>query len=216
MLHAAVALVVLVSLVVQLALLLFGGTDTNTGDSLAGVPLSRRLGDFVSYFTIQSNLFVLAISLTLALDPERDGPVWRVLRLDALLGISITGLVYWALLAPLVDLSGWGLVAGLGFHLVSPVGTVVVWFLVGPRPRITWSTVAWAFAWPVAWVVYTFVRGAVIGWYPYPFLDVTEVGYATALLAVGGVLVLGVLLLLLFRWLDGRLRPAPRGRGGSR
>ena len=56
----------------------------------------------------------------------------------------------------------------------------------------------------------TFVRGAVTGWYPYPFLDVTEVGYPTALLAVAGVLVLGVVLLLLFRWLDRRLGPAPR------
>ena len=210
MLHAAVALVVVVSLVVQLSLLLFGGTDANTGDSLAGVSIGKRLADLFSYFTIQSNLFVLVASVALALDPARDGRVWRVVRLDALLGISITGLVYWTLLAPLVDLSGWGLVAGMGFHLVSPLATVVVWLLVGPRPRIAWSTFGWAFAWPLAWVAYTFVRGAVTGWYPYPFLDVSEVGYGPALLAVGGVLVLGVLLLLLFRWLDRRLAPAPR------
>lgn len=204
------ALVVVVSLVVQLSLLLFGGTDANTGDSLAGVSVGKRLADLFSYFTIQSNLFVLAASLTLALAPARDGRVWRVVRLDALLGISITGIVYWTLLAPLVDLSGWGLVAGLGFHLVSPLATVVVWLLVGPRPRIAWSTVGWAFAWPLAWVAYIFVRGAVTGWYPYPFLDVSEVGYGPALLAVGGVLLLGVLLLLLFRRLDRRLAPTPR------
>ena len=68
----------------------------------------------------------------------------------------------------------------------------------------------WAFAWPLAWVAYTFVRGAVTGWYPYPFLDVSEVGYGPALLAVGGVLVLGVLILLLLRRLDRRLAPTPR------
>jgi hypothetical protein len=197
---------------VQLALLLLGGTDTNTGDSLSGVPVSKRLADLLSYFTIQSNLFVLGTSLSLALHPRRGGRVWRVLRLDALLGISITGIVYWALLAPLVDLRGWGLVAGLGFHLVAPVATVGVWLLLGPRPRVTWATVVWAFVWPVGWVVGTLVRGAVTGWYPYPFLDVTQVGYGRALVAVAGVLVLGVLLAALFRWLDRHLRPVPQER----
>jgi hypothetical protein len=210
LLHALLALVILVALVVQLVLLFFGGTDTNTGDSLADVPVAVRLAQFISYFTIQSNLFVLGTSIALALDPRRDGPVFRVLRLDALLGISITGIVYWTLLAPLVTLSGWGYVSGLGFHLASPLLAVVFWLVVGPRPRITWSTLGWAFVWPIAWLVFTFVRGAVTGWYPYPFLDVTEVGYGAALIAVSGVLVLGVLLLLLFRWLDRKLAPAPR------
>ena len=209
-LHALVALVILVALVVQLALLFFSGTDTNTGESLDEVPVAVRLARFVSYFTIQSNLFVLGTSIALALDPRRDGPVFRVLRLDALLGISITGIVYWTLLAPLVKLSGWGFVAGMGFHLVSPLAAVVFWVLVGPRPRITWSTLGWAFVWPIAWIAFTFLRGAITGWYPYPFLDASEIGWGPALLATTGVLVLGVLLLLLFRWLDRRLPAAPR------
>ena len=24
---------------------------------------------------------------------------------------------------------------------------------------------------PIVWVVYTMIRGAIVGWYPYPFLD---------------------------------------------
>jgi hypothetical protein len=204
--HALVALVVVVSLVVQLVLLLSGGTDANTGDPQAEVPVGTRLVRLFSYFTIQSNLLVLAASVTLALDPRRDGRVWRVLRLDALLGITITGFVYWTLLAPVVDLHGAALASGLGFHLVSPVGALVVWGCFGPRPRVRWNTVAWAFAWPVAWVAYTFVRGALTGWYPYPFLDVAAVGYARALVATAVVLVLGLLVALVLKRFD-RRRP---------
>lgn len=171
--------------------------------------MATRLIRLFSYFTIQSNLFVLGAAVTLALDPSRDGPAWRVLRLDALLGITVTGLVYWTLLAPVVDLHGTALAAGLGFHLVAPVGTLVAWALVGPRPRVTWSTVRWAFLWPLAWIGWTFGHGALTGWYPYPFLDVTAIGYARALLGVAVVLVLGVALLLLFRWLDRRLPDVP-------
>jgi hypothetical protein len=48
-----------------------------------------RLGRLVSYFTIESNLLVLAAAVSLVLAPGRDGRLWRVLRLDALLGVVI-------------------------------------------------------------------------------------------------------------------------------
>jgi len=198
------------SLVVQLVLLFTGSTDVNTGDSQVDIPVGTRLVRLFSYFTIQSNLLVLATSVTLVLSSHRDGRVWRVLRLDALLGITVTGLVYWALLAPTVHLQGAGLLTGLGFHLVSPVLTLVVWLLFGPRPRVSWSTVGWAFVWPVAWIAYTFAHGAVTGWYPYAFLDVNVLGYPPALLSTAVVLLVGAALLLLFRWLDRRLPARPR------
>ena len=195
----------LVSLVVQLVLLLTSGTDANTGDPQADVPVATRLVRLFSYFTIQSNLLVLAASVTLALDPHRDGRVWRALRLDALLGITITGLVYWTLLTRTVDLEGAALVSSLGFHLVSPLGTLVVWLLAGPRPRVDRSTARWAFAWPLVWVAGTFVRGVATGWYPYPFIDAAALGYGPPLVATAAVLVLGVLVVLLLRRLDRRL-----------
>lgn len=192
-----------------MALLLTSGTDANTGDSQVEVPVTTRLVRLASYFTIQSNLLVLATSLTLALTPQRDGPVWRVLRLDALLGITVTGLVYWTLLAPTVQLRGAALATGLALHLVAPVGTLVVWWVFGPRPRITARTVAWGFVWPVAWIGGTLLHGALTGWYPYPFLDVTVVGYPRALAATAVVLALGLLVALVLRWVDRRRRPSP-------
>ena len=200
------ALVVVASLVVQLALLLGGGTDAHTGADQSSVPVATRLVRLFSHFTIQSNLFVLAASVSLAVAPQRDGRVWRVLRLDALLGITVTGLVYWTLLAPVVDLRGAALVAGLGFHLVSPLATLAVWLRFGPRPRIAWSTVRWAFLWPLAWVVFTYAHGALTGWYPYPFVDAAALGYPRTLVAVAGVLVLGVGVALVLRRLDRRQR----------
>ena len=44
---------------------------------------------------------------------------------------------------------------------------------------------------PLAWLAFTLVRGALIGWYPYPFVDVTTLGY-------GAVAVNSVLITLLF------------------
>ena len=206
--HAVLAIVVTASFVGQLYLLAHGETDLSaSGDQ--GVSVAVRLGRLVSYFTIESNLLVLVAAISLVLNPDRDGRLWRVLRLDALLGIVITGLVFGLILADLVHPTGLGAWVNAGFHYFSPWWTLAGWLLFGPRPRIGWSTVAWAFAWPIAWVGYTFIHGAVTGWYPYPFLDAHTHGYAIAVRNTGVVLVLGIVIALVFKALDGRL-PAIR------
>jgi len=69
-----------------------------------------RLYRFVAYFTIESNLLVAIASVSLAIDPVRDGTTWRVVRLAGIVGIAITAVVHFFLLRPLLDLEGWGAV----------------------------------------------------------------------------------------------------------
>ncbi|MDQ7876893.1 Pr6Pr family membrane protein [Microbacterium sp. QXD-8] len=202
--YLAIAVVVVFSLVIQLVLIFTGGQDANSGTNATG-PTGTRLVRLFSFFTIQSNLFVLGTSIALALDVLRDGRLWRVLRFDALLGIIITGLVYETILAPLVHLEGWALVATIGFHYISPWATLIGWLLFGPRPRATWATTALAFVWPLLWIVYTFVHGAVTGWYPYPFLDVDTIGFADSVRNSAIVLAIGVVIAVILTVLDHRL-----------
>ena len=79
---------------------------------------------------------------------------------------------------------------------------------VWPRPRIGWSTVALSLIWPAVWLAYTFVHGALSGWYPYPFLNVAKIGYPAALANTVAVLGGAGVLVLLFKGLD-RWVPAP-------
>jgi hypothetical protein len=209
----AIAVVVAIALVIQVVLIFVGGQDANSGANATG-PIGTRLVRLFSFFTIQSNIFVLGTSIALALNVFRDGRVWRVLRFDALLGIIITGLVYDAVLAPLVHPTGWALAATIGFHYIAPWATLIGWLLFGPRPRIGWAAMALGFIWPILWIVYTFVHGAVTGWYPYPFLDVTTIGFADSVrnsavvLAIG--IVLAVVLTLLDRYVPSLVRGADR------
>ena len=205
------ALVVVAATLTQVVLLLGGGNDANSGRATASTATS--LVRFVSYFTVQSNLLVLVAAVSLAFAPSRDGALWRVLRLDALLGITVTGLVFGTVLAPMLHHEGIDWWINAGFHYVSPSMAFLGWALFGPRPRIDRRTLAWAFVWPVGWIVCTLVRGAIVDWYPYPFLDVGEIGYPAALRNTGFVVVLAVALLGLFRWLDRRL-PTVTPAGG--
>ncbi|HLT60134.1 MAG TPA: Pr6Pr family membrane protein [Microlunatus sp.] len=206
--HGVVAVVVLAALVLQLVLLFVGGEDANSGQDTGAVGLGTRLWRFFSYFTVESNLWVLVAAALLVVDPLRDGRVWRVVRLNSLLGILITGVVYAVVLAPIVQVEGWGLVATTGLHYIAPPAAVLGWLVFGPRPRLTWATVAAAFVWPVLWLGYIFTQGAVTGWYPYPFLDAGLLGFPTALRNALLVLVVGIGCAVGFKLLDARL-PAP-------
>lgn len=213
--RAVIVAVIAASLVIQLVLIFSGGADANSGET--GESVGTRLWRLVSFFTIESNLIVLAALTILVLAPTYDGRFWRILHLDALLGIVITGLVFAIVLAPQVHLTGWALVATIGFHYISPWATLIGWLVFGPRPRMTWRTVALAFVWPVLWLVYIFVQGSFTDWYPYPFLDVTELGLGVAVRNASFVVVLGIALAAGFKALDGRL-PSRSGSaaGGGR
>jgi len=193
-----------VCFVVQLVLIVIGGQDANSGEG-EEAGLATRLVRFFSYFTIQSNLLIMVASATLMMRPLRDGRVWRVLRLDALLGIVITGLVFDLILAKDVQLTGLAYALTVGFHSISPWWALFGWLLFGPRPRIDWRTFGLAFLWPVLWIAYTFAHGAVSGWYPYPFLDVGKVGVPEALRNTGLVVLVALVLALIFKALDRQL-----------
>lgn len=208
-----IAVVVAIALIIQLILTSAGGQDANTGLSTADLPVVTRFVRLFSFFTIQSNILVLATSIALFLNIRRDGRVWRVVRFDALLGIIITGLVFETILAPIAFsyMKGWAVVATIGFHYISPWATLIGWLIFGPRPRTTWVTTLWAFVWPLAWLVYTFVHGAISGWYPYPFLDVATIGFADSVRNSAVVLLIGVVIAIAITLLDHHLPSLVRG-----
>ena len=119
--------------------------------------------------TTQANLLVVATSLSLAFMADRDGPCWRVARLNALTGITITALVHWFLLHPLDDFRGLLWASDTLIHIIVPVLVVLGWLVFGPR-RISVRVVVLGLVWPVLWLLFTLVVGRITGWYPYFFL----------------------------------------------
>ncbi|WP_231917699.1 Pr6Pr family membrane protein [Microbacterium pygmaeum] len=203
--YGSIAVVVGIALIIQLVLVFTGGQDVNSFQPTNDQSLGERLINLFSYFTIQSNLFVLGTSAALALSIHRDGRLWRVLRLDAMLGIIITGLVYDFVLAQLVHPTGWALAATIGFHYISPWATLLGWLIFGPRPRMGWPVLAFAFIWPIAWLVLTFVRGGLTGWWPYPFLDVNLIGLGDSVRNSAVILLIAVGIAALLVILDKRM-----------
>ncbi|MCW2542409.1 MAG: hypothetical protein JWN95_4134 [Frankiales bacterium] len=207
--HATIAVLVVLSFLVQLWIA-YRASATPRGHAagtLAGTSLGGRILRVLSFFTIQSNILSAVVSAQLARDPQRDGPAWRALRSTTLLGITVTGVVYGTVLAKVHEPSGWQQVfTNTVFHYIVPIMMVLGWLLFGPRRRICPATIGWSLLWPLAWLVYTLIRGASTDWYPYPFLDVITHGYARVSINSVGVLVVFFLVTTVF-WLGDRALP---------
>jgi hypothetical protein len=216
--HGVTAICVAAALVIQLSIT-FGVSSLPPGHAvgtLAGTQLLGRLLRVASFFTIQSNVLAGIVALQLAMRPGRDGAGWRVLRLMALLGITVTGIVYSAVLAATHDPHGWQeITSNALLHYVVPILTVLGWALFGPRPRMGLRTGLLAMIWPVLWLGYTLVHGALSSWYPYPFVDVAEHGYGLVLLYCLGVTALFAVLATIYAVLDRVLPSAPGGVGST-
>ncbi|NMH93336.1 Pr6Pr family membrane protein [Pseudonocardia bannensis] len=172
------AVVVALGLVVQVVVAAAGGRFDTAVD---------RITNLLAHFTILSNLLLGATSLRLALDPARPATGLRILRLDAVLGIAVTGIVYHLVLAPLSQSAGVAWFADQLLHTAAPLLGVVGWLLFGPRGLVTPAVVAWSTLYPLLWLAVTMARGAVVDWYPYPFMDVAALGYARV--ALNGIVV---------------------------
>jgi len=167
----------------------------------------ERVFNVFAYFTIQSNLLLGGTALVLALQPGRRGGVlFNTLRLNGVLCIAVTGIVAHAVLAGLVDLHGWAAVADFLVHTAAPIVGVLGWLLFGPRGLVDWRVVGWSIVFPLLWLVFTLVRGAFVGFYPYPFVNVDEHGYGRVLLNCLLVAVLFLALAAGATTLDRRLR----------
>ena len=164
-------------------------------------------GNFFAYLTIQSNIVFVVITVLaglLALRLDAD-PQWLATARATVLTCTVTaGLVY----ALIVQQSGergfpisvpWSDVL---LHFVLPVVALADWVIAPGRGRAQWRAIALAVTFTLGWGGVTLVRGAVVGWYPYFFLDPDQLnsvgecflfsGIAVGVFVAVGALVVGL------------------------
>lgn len=146
-------------------------------DSSATAPNGTGLDNYFSYFTILSNCAataVLAVGGVAVLLGRRGVPAW--LRGAVAAYMTITGVIYLVVLQ--ADAEG-QLLPWIDdvLHRLLPAFVFVDWLAVPPRRRVDYGVVPYWLVFPVAFLVYSLVRGPVVQWYPYPFLDPRVDGY---------------------------------------
>jgi hypothetical protein len=124
---------------------------------------------YTGYFTILTNALCAAVATAVALG-ARASPALQALRRPAFItaaavSILLVGVIYHLLLRAIHHPVGLEYACNIALHYLVPPLFVAFWWL----------------AFPAAYAVYVLARGEIAGVYPYPFFDVTKLGYSDVL-----------------------------------
>jgi hypothetical protein len=158
------------------------------------------------FFSIQTSIAsigVLVATGIIGLQTRTDSPSLGVLRAMIVTYAVLTGVIYNLLLRDFVDRTlpstapDWPLEM---VHVWVPIYLIGEWLLNPHRARLSWWAAPIILIYPALWFSASLVRGALTGWYPYEFLDPTQAGGWTQILATIApisALALGVCALLI-------------------
>lgn len=148
--------------------------------------------NFFAYLTNQSNVaFVVLLTIAgiIALRTARD-PRWLTVTLALVLSWTITAGLVFAILVWQAGLRGiridvpW---SDQVLHFYLPALTVAAWALAPGHRAVPWRVIPATLAYPLLWGAFTMIRGPIIGWYPYYFLDPRQVSGPPEFLISSGI-----------------------------
>ncbi|MGK9148157.1 Pr6Pr family membrane protein [Plantibacter flavus] len=130
--------------------------------------------NFFCYFTNLSNLMISAVFIISAVrlivgrtDPS-DSDV--AIRGGAVVYIVFVGVVFNTILAD-GDVGAVIPWVNTVVHIIVPIAGLADWIIWAPRRRLPFSVTLWWMIWPVVYSLFSLIRGAIDGFYPYPFYN---------------------------------------------
>lgn len=180
-----------------------------------GRDIAHGIWMYFAFFTILTNLLAALVLTAPLLAPQsRAG---RFCAHSGTIGgvavnIVLVGIAYNLLLRGLWHPRGLQLVGDVLLHDAMPLVFLgYSWLSAGIAAATFAARALWA-AWPVVYFGYAMLRGALSGFYPYPFLNVAHLGYervlVNAIAILAGYFVIAALLAMFER-----MRPHKRATG---
>jgi hypothetical protein len=142
----------------------------------------ERLGSYLTNLTAFA--VALSFSCVAALGRSLPGRFFRQppVVTAVVVYIVFVGLAYNLLLRHLWTPSGYRAVLNECLHTVLPVLSVIYWVLFVPRFHLSLRQCLLWLVYPLSYLCITLWRGSTSDFYPYPFIDVGELGYPHVLL----------------------------------
>lgn len=146
---------------------------------------------FFSYFTIDTNILVaLCFTFIFLGNGSRLGKLFtKATTITALtVYITIVGIVYNTILRLTWDPQGLQRIVDELLHSVIPIYFILFWVIFTSTEGLKYKQ---AFSWliyPLVYIFYAVVHGAITKFYPYLFVDVTRHGYSKVMFNAGMIL----------------------------
>ncbi len=112
--------------------------------------------------------------------------------------ITFVWIAYNLLLRHLWNPEGLQLLVDELLHTFIPLLSILYWLIFVPKPGLQWKSILPWMIYPIVYILCVTARGAFSGFYPYPFIDVSALGYFKVLRNDIGLIGSFLLLSLLF------------------
>ena len=169
--------------------------------------------NFFSYFTNLSNIFasvIFVLGAVYLLQRREPTPRDDLIRGASVVAMALVGIVFSALLrdTDLGTLAPW---VNTVVHFIMPIAVVADWLYQPPKSRLNVRQLGYWLIYPLLYLAYTLIRGAIVGFYPYPFLNPnpgahTAGSYGAVALYCIAIFVAFLLVGALLMWLGNTLR----------
>ncbi len=162
---------------------------------------------YFSYFTILTNLLVAVCCTCIAINPEKGWGSFfsKVQTLTAItVYILVVGIVYNIILRFLWQPKGLQKLVDELLHSAIPALFLLYWLLFVNKQTMQWKQVFPWLAYPLVYLLFILIRGSFSGFYPYPFVNVGDLGMNKVLLNSIAITILfivtGLLLIAAGKW----------------
>lgn len=169
--------------------------------------------NFFSYFTNLSNILISVVFIVTAVRLIRGhGAPTQLdtgIRGGAVVYIAFVGIVFNTLLrdVELGSLYPW---VNTVTHFAMPIAGLLDWILWPPKNRLPFTVTLWWMIFPALYTIYSLVRGAVTGFYPYPFFNPDAIGGYGSVALYCAVMLVGFFVLAVAVWAIGNARGGHR------
>ncbi|MBI1781782.1 MAG: Pr6Pr family membrane protein [Sphingobacteriales bacterium] len=156
---------------------------------------------FFSYFTILTNTLVAVYFTVIWQEPSSNNAKFFLKPQTGTaiaVYITVVGLVYNIILRSTWNPEGLQKMVDELLHSVCPAFFIVYWILAVPKQPLQWKNIFSWLIYPLIYFIYSLLRGAIVDWYPYPFIDVKTIDYTQTFINSGFVLLTFLVLSLLF------------------
>ena len=112
--------------------------------------------------------------------------------------ITMVGLVYQIILRQIWKPTGTQMIVNELLHSIIPLLVIVFWYLYEEKSPITYKKILQWLIYPIIYLIYILRRGYFSNFYPYPFVDVGNLGLSKVLINSAGLIVLFIFISALF------------------
>lgn len=149
-----------------------------------------RPEEYFSYFTIQTSLIAivtLGVAGTFAWTGRNETRALNLVRLSSVTFTVVVTLVYNLLLRGLADdpKDGgyvWPVLPNEILHVWAAIFMLIDWMLSSRRINLRVRSIFWVLLFPLAWLIYSIIRGLAVNWWPYWFINPNEPAGITGIL----------------------------------